>query len=84
MVTERHLPADMSGPGVSALASTPAPGQTAESETGNLSLPPAIEALEKKLIAQALDQCKGNKSRAARVLGISERSLWYKLSRYKL
>jgi len=45
-------------------------------------LPNAVEQLERQLIAQALAQTNGNKSKAAKVLEISERSLWYKLSQY--
>jgi two-component system response regulator AtoC len=40
--------------------------------------------LEKEMIARALAASGGNKSRAARLLEISERSLWYKISRYSL
>jgi len=45
-------------------------------------LPTAVETLEKKLILAALTQTRGNKSRAAKLLQISERSLWYKIGRY--
>jgi two-component system response regulator AtoC len=48
----------------------------------SLSLPQATEALERDLIARALAASGGNKSRAARLLDISERSLWYKIARY--
>jgi two-component system response regulator AtoC len=41
-----------------------------------------VEQLERQLIAKALAQTNGNKSKAAKVLEISERSLWYKLSQY--
>ena len=59
-------------------------GEYHTGEQSNLSLPPAIEALEKELIRKALVESGDNKSKAARLLGISERSLWYKLSRYKI
>jgi two-component system response regulator AtoC len=49
-----------------------------------LSLPDAVQALEIRFITEALQQANGNKSRAAKLLNISERSLWYKLSRYHL
>jgi len=52
--------------------------------TGNLSIPKATESLERKLIAEALKQTGGNKSKAARLLEISERSLWYKISNYHI
>ena len=34
------------------------------------------------MIERALKLTKGNKSKAAKMLEISERSLWYKLSNY--
>lgn len=50
----------------------------------SLSLPDALESIEIQMISEALKQANGNKSRAAKLLEISERSLWYKLSRYHL
>jgi two-component system response regulator AtoC len=81
-IDAQHLPADLTG----SVTGSPAAAAVAmsEGEPEGLSLPPAIEALEIRMIARALEQCNGNKSKAARLLGISERSLWYKLSRYKL
>ncbi|MFZ3088269.1 MAG: helix-turn-helix domain-containing protein, partial [Methylotenera sp.] len=49
-----------------------------------LALPGAVEALERRLIAEALVATHGNKSKAAKLLEISERSLWYKLSQYQM
>jgi two-component system response regulator AtoC len=49
-----------------------------------LRLAPAIEETERALVTQALEQCGGNKAEAARVLGVSERTLWYKLKKYGL
>lgn len=79
-IMPQHLPAEM--------ADTNKPSmQHIEPETiaGNtLALPNAIEAIERRLIAEALIATNGNKSRAAKLLEISERSLWYKLSQYKM
>ncbi|MHB1176034.1 MAG: sigma-54-dependent transcriptional regulator [Sulfuriferula sp.] len=50
----------------------------------SLSLNCAIEALEAKMIAAALHNTGGNKTKAARLLDISERSLWYKVKKYHL
>ena len=50
--------------------------------TTNLSLQPQVEALELRLIQAALQRSGDNKSVAARLLEISERSLWYKLKKY--
>jgi two-component system response regulator AtoC len=71
-----HLPADIAPSTAPSAAAPPAPE--------NLSIPLASETLEKQLIAEALRQTGGNKSKAARLLDISERSLWYKLTRYNL
>ena len=46
------------------------------------SLPELVADLEKTLIQQALIHAKGNQSQAARILGISERNLRYKLNKY--
>lgn len=75
-----HLPADITGHTPTAMTTNVADNAAPR----NLSLPLATEALEKDMIRTALHQTSGNKSRAARLLNISERSLWYKLSRYKL
>jgi len=72
-----HLPADIAPTTAPTAAAAPPVPET-------LSIPLASEALEKQLIAEALRQTGGNKSKAARLLDISERSLWYKLTRYGL
>jgi two-component system response regulator AtoC len=53
-------------------------------EPETLQLEPAVERLERKLILRALGATGDNKVQAARLLGISERTLWYKLKRYDL
>jgi two-component system response regulator AtoC len=50
----------------------------------SLEINPALENLEEAMIRAALLQTGDNKSKAARVLAISERSLWYKLKKYGL
>ena len=47
-------------------------------------LQPAVEALETRMIQSALQQVDGSKPRAAALLDISERTLWYKLKKYGL
>jgi two-component system response regulator AtoC len=49
-----------------------------------MQLNPAIDQLESTIIQEALKQSAGNKSKAARILDISERSLWYKLKKLGL
>jgi len=87
-ISPQHLPADMLAntgltPG-SATAATTHQAQADAMEPNVLSMPIAVETLERQLIDAALAQCNGNKSRAAKLLEISERSLWYKLTQYKL
>ncbi|MBS1190394.1 MAG: DNA-binding response regulator [Rhodocyclaceae bacterium] len=43
----------------------------------------AVEELEAKLIDDALAKAEGNKAKAAALLDISERTLWYKLKKYR-
>ncbi len=60
------------------------PEGATETPPENLQLEPALEELERKLILRALGAASDNKAHAARLLGISERTLWYKLKRYSL
>jgi two-component system response regulator AtoC len=48
------------------------------------SLDTAVEKLERRLIVNALEHCAGSKAKAARLLKISERTLWYKLKKYEM
>jgi DNA-binding NtrC family response regulator len=43
-----------------------------------------LESLERAAIAQTLQQCNGNKTRAARALGISPSTLYEKVKKYSL
>ncbi|MFT6067155.1 MAG: two-component system response regulator AtoC [Methylophilaceae bacterium] len=57
----------------------------AEGEVQNsFSISAVTAQLEKKLIVEAIAHCNGNKAKAAKLLEISERSLWYKPDQYKL
>jgi two-component system response regulator AtoC len=76
-VLPKHLPNEMASVAPSRVQDTTA-------VAGSLALPPAIEALERQLITEALAATQGNKSKAAKILEISERSLWYKLSQYQM
>jgi two-component system, NtrC family, response regulator AtoC len=75
-VTLAHLPAELSrepaGPQPPALAAI----------EGSLDLKDRVESLERQLIESALARCNNSKAAAARLLGISERTLWYKLKAY--
>jgi len=43
-----------------------------------------VEEMEKELIQRALEFTKGNRKKAAQLLGIGERTLYRKLDKYKL
>lgn len=43
-----------------------------------------LQEAERKLIIQALDECDGVQVNAARLLGISERSLWHRLKKLNI
>lgn len=44
----------------------------------------AVEHLERAMIVSALAESAGNKARAAALLDISERTLWYKIKKYRI
>jgi DNA-binding NtrC family response regulator len=46
------------------------------------SLDEAISELEKNMIVNALKKTKGQQSKAAKLLSISERSMWYRVKKY--
>ena len=58
------------------------PTLTASHGYSSLEINPAVEHLESTMIRAAVEQAGGNKSKAARLLDISERALWYKLKKY--
>jgi two-component system response regulator AtoC len=62
---------------------SPAPSITLDSaEPESLLLRDHVEAVEKRLIRAALQRSGDNKSAASRLLGVSERALWYKIKKY--
>jgi two-component system, NtrC family, response regulator AtoC len=78
-IQPQHLPADIAQPMAAATEAS-----SAASDSNDLSIPHATEIIERRLILQALDHCQGNKTKAAKLLEISERSLWNKLNQYGL
>jgi DNA-binding NtrC family response regulator len=73
-ITPRDLPPWVRNPG-GATAAAPSP-----KPTNDLS----IQENEKQLIARALKQTNGNRTMAAKVLGMSRRTLYRKLAEYGL
>ncbi|HKQ30570.1 MAG TPA: helix-turn-helix domain-containing protein [Burkholderiales bacterium] len=58
--------------------------KSASEPAAEKSLAEHVSQFEARLIAQALKQCGGNKSQAARILGLRANTLHYKIERYGL
>jgi two-component system, NtrC family, response regulator AtoC len=78
VILPEHLP-----PAVQRGAKTPATGDpTGPVVTG--SLDEALEEWERRAILDALQKAHGVQARAAKILGITERSLWYRVKKLKI
>lgn len=73
VIAIKHLPKEI-------LGNTPAPSTINATEIGALTS--QVEQFEKTIIEQALLKTGDNKAKAAQLLEISERSLWYKIKKY--
>ena len=51
-------------------------------ESSETNLPAVVEGMERRMIREALSRSEGVQTRAAEILGISERALRYKLKKY--
>jgi DNA-binding NtrC family response regulator len=60
------------------------PGNGHPADHHDLQLDHALDRLERQMIVLALEQTNNVKARAARRLGVSERTLWYKLRKHGL
>jgi two-component system response regulator AtoC len=82
LITVQHLPHEL----VSELpaSSPPIPLSAPIAQSDHPSLAHAVAEFEKALIARTLTGTAGNKTKAAHVLDISERTLWYKVKKYGL
>jgi two-component system response regulator AtoC len=83
IIDPHHLPNDIVGANGIVEHAISQPLQ-AEAQQDGFSIPVKTAQLEKRLIIGALAECNGNKSKSAKLLQISERSLWYKLDTYGL
>jgi DNA-binding NtrC family response regulator len=81
-----HLPAGFgaAGPGAAGFGNAAAHDSSATSESGALRIPVGytIEQAERALIGMTLEHTKNNKTRAAEILGISQKTLFNKLKEY--
>jgi transcriptional regulator with GAF, ATPase, and Fis domain len=97
LITLEHLPvgvgsaqpgagASVTLPGDGATAGVTLPGGDAATAAG-AAFPPGgvnLEMVERDLIARALQETRNNRSRAARLLGISRSQLYYKIQKHGL
>lgn len=83
-ISPAHLPADIVGAASPATSATLSALEQSNQDAHAYSIPHATAQLERQLIEAALRECKGNKAKAAKLLEISERSLWYKLEQYDM
>ena len=74
VVTSKYLPPQISK-GVDDRTATAAP-----STTQNLN--ETVKNVERQLILDALERCDGVQRKAAKLLGVTERVLWYKVKKY--
>jgi two-component system response regulator AtoC len=77
VILPEHLPA-----AVQRGAKAPAVGEASPAVTG--SLDEALEDWERRAILDALQKAHGVQARAAKILGITERSLWYRVKKLKI
>jgi len=80
-IEAQHLPLDIEHTDT---ASSGSPSGEASVEFESLVLDEHVAALEKQLINAALERSGDNKSAASRLLGVSERTLWYKIKKYEI
>jgi two-component system response regulator HydG len=87
LITRAHLPADALHKGV---ASSPALLVSANgaAPTNGAAAPLmddlTLDVVERDLVIKALEQTKGNKSKAARLLGLTRARLYWRLEKYGL
>jgi transcriptional regulator with PAS, ATPase and Fis domain len=63
---------------------TGAPGKEAAAHQEGLTLQKAVEQMERQMVAHALETAEGNRSQAARDLGLTRQGLLNKINRYKI
>lgn len=72
---KEHFPIDLQ-------AKIKPPTDEEEAEEDSRSLPEAVQLLENRMMTKALQKTGGNKRRAAKLLGLTERILGYKVGKY--
>ena len=81
---EQILEADLLLEGEAISSEPPDNSKTVHTRTTNVALPDYLENIEKQVILSALDKTNHNKTAAAKLLGVSFRTLRYRLSKLGL
>jgi len=79
VIRPEHLPPAVQTAGVKKLATASA---TASATSSGRSLDETLDDVERQMILEALGRAGGVQVRAARVLGITEQSLWYRIKKH--
>ena len=85
VILPKHLPEEVQSPQQEQVKSVPVGTATRDSvlvRSDRTSLNMTMKEMEKELILKTLERMEGNRTRTAEVLGISLRSLQYKLKHY--
>ena len=77
-------PVAIESPEILRAQATPAPAASPAAEGTSVSFRNEIAAIERQRIAAAMEKAGGNKTEAALALGISVRTLHYKLRKYAI
>jgi DNA-binding NtrC family response regulator len=78
VIMPEHLP-----PAIQRAALAPA-ATASQSLSPGMSLDDALEEAERRMILDALQKAGGVQARAAKILGVSERSLWYRVKKLRI
>jgi DNA-binding NtrC family response regulator len=76
VIRPEHLP-----PAIQRASQAPPAVESASVPVLTGSLDEALETWERRMILDALQRTHGVQARAAKVLGVSERSLWYRIKK---
>ena len=74
------LPTELGGAKFEVFAETPAIERTTETQSIGMTLEEELRTIERRRISEALSQCEGNQTQAAKLLGMPRRTLVRKLS----
>jgi transcriptional regulator with PAS, ATPase and Fis domain len=75
LVTREHLPQPLA-------AGAPAPARNGDSTNGGTPGDMNVGSMERGLVERALAEAKGNKSKAARLLGLTRAQLYWRMDKY--